>query len=239
MSVPDLHSSLSQESEYVYEPEDEDEVTPVVSSSRQSTSAVTSSFVYDDLFIVQGITIPPGQNYVVFDSELMKQTMIQEMRFKINDVSDLLVTFLSVDLFILILDSQSIPPYAAQALLAYRDWNQEKLTSEYLADPNQLIEQAGVQFLVQGIELLESVADVPADVLCEICYESVHDPSYPSVALGCRHFFHVVCWEGYLNSKVQEGVTRVTCMAHGCNASVPPRLFEIALTGDALARYHR
>lgn len=138
----------------------------------------------------------------------------------------------------------------AASLLRQFLWNREKLTGEYLEDPDKTLARAGFntgqnfetihlsseQVLVGGVA--QRASSLP-EIKCLICFE----PSKRYSSLGCGHRFCNDCYSLFLSHKIKdEGHDCVftTCPVDKCLLKVNERLVRsLALNEEQKAQFAR
>ena len=97
-----------------------------------------------------------------------------------------------------------VPLYTAGLLLSHVKWNTNALVAKYLANPQQLCEDAGVPSPQSKVRSVPPSGTEVTELLCESCIcEESSDNMY---ALACGHQFCLDCWEQYLNVALEIGM---------------------------------
>ena len=143
------------------------------------------------------------------------------------------------------------PTDLAALLLRYFKWDREKLTNDYMADAQAVLESVGV--LGEGVadrkliclpcgervavgESTVSVDSLPP-IVCQICFESTRRYS----ALSCGHRFCSACYTTYVGHQISdEGHACVwaKCPAEGCKLTLTKELvLSLPLPEETLALY--
>ncbi|XP_058503437.1 ankyrin repeat and IBR domain-containing protein 1-like [Solea solea] len=159
-------------------------------------------------------------------------------------------------------DMLQAPLFTAEALLRAHDWDREKLLEAWMIDAEECCQRSGVQMPNpppsgcnawdtlpsprtprtprSSITSPDQISLMPADdesSLCGICMSSISDFEEP-VDMSCGHEFCRVCWEGFLNLKIQEGEAHnIFCPAFDCYQLVPVEVIESVVSREMDRRY--
>ncbi|GAB6029004.1 hypothetical protein CHUAL_004792 [Chamberlinius hualienensis] len=160
-------------------------------------------------------------------------------------------------------DMLHVPLFTAEALLRDNEWSRETLLENWIKDPVECCEKAGVhppssalQFsncasggdivspesvmLEYQQETLNSpvrLTIVPKETMCEICTRNI-PADEEHIPMICDHQFCHNCWESYLNVKIQDGdAHNIMCPAYGCMRLVPVDVIEQLVTPEMVRRY--
>uniref|UniRef100_A0A8C4YZ13 RBR-type E3 ubiquitin transferase n=1 Tax=Gadus morhua TaxID=8049 RepID=A0A8C4YZ13_GADMO len=160
-------------------------------------------------------------------------------------------------------DMLQAPLFTAEALLRAHDWDREKLLEAWMTNAEACCQRSGVQMPnppptgCNAWDTLPSprtpraarcsipttpdqICLAPADedpALCGICMCSMSLFEEP-VDMSCGHEFCRVCWEGFLNLKIQEGdAHNIFCPAFDCFQLVPVEVIESVVSREMDRRY--
>ncbi|XP_059909835.1 ankyrin repeat and IBR domain-containing protein 1-like isoform X1 [Gadus macrocephalus] len=160
-------------------------------------------------------------------------------------------------------DMLQAPLFTAEALLRAHDWDREKLLEAWMTNAEACCQRSGVQMHnppptgCNAWDTLPSprtprvarcsipttpdqICLTPADedtALCGICMCSMSLFEEP-VDMSCGHEFCRVCWEGFLNLKIQEGdAHNIFCPAFDCFQLVPVEVIESVVSREMDRRY--
>jgi len=197
----------------VYSGGEDDYVDDDDGSQKEQMSESEGEEVGDDLDEGnQQETITKQQSFEVITEE----EMMKESKALIDDVMEYL----------------GVPNRAiAACLLRTFSWNRERLIEAYMEDSDAVCAKAGVPS-----QDLEKPPDNPDAVSeCLVCMDDYKNAD--SFALPCGHRYCSVCWQNYLEVKINDGAECITakCMAPKCKCVVheeaykkivSPKLFE-------------
>ncbi|XP_059164030.1 ankyrin repeat and IBR domain-containing protein 1-like [Physella acuta] len=148
-------------------------------------------------------------------------------------------------------DMLSVPLFTAEALLRNHEWSREMLLEAWMTDPFACCEKCGVtppatlycdkpqvqETLASPLPSPLHTASMPLEAECNICADTFLIADEP-VHMCCTHKFCKVCWERYLNVKIQEGdAHHITCPAYDCTMLVPVDIIERIVSRDMALRY--
>ncbi|BFZ21952.1 hypothetical protein BsWGS_24991 [Bradybaena similaris] len=148
-------------------------------------------------------------------------------------------------------DMLSVPLFTAEALLRNHEWSREMLLESWMNDPVACCEKCGVtppstlfsdkpqvqEDLASPLPSPSHKTPSPQDAECNICANTFFIADEP-VHMTCTHQFCQVCWERYLNVKIQEGdAHHITCPAFNCTMLVPIDIIERIVSRDMALRY--
>ncbi|RDA91862.1 hypothetical protein CP533_3684 [Ophiocordyceps camponoti-saundersi (nom. inval.)] len=122
----------------------------------------------------------------------------------------------------------------AAILLRHFRWNKERLLEDYMDQPEQVLEAAGLRNNARALPKLEIIQGF----VCEICCED--DDGLQSFALKCGHRYCIDCYRHYLTQKIRgEGeAARIQCPADGCGRVLDSRSLDLLVTAELTDRYH-
>lgn len=123
----------------------------------------------------------------------------------------------------------------SQAILMLKAtcWDEEKLLDQYLLRAEQLCEKAG----------LPPPTGHTDEYLCSkgkkmfVCVICANAGELLVSSLSCQHFYCNDCWQTYLNMKVKEGETAVSCPHFSCSRRCTPKFFQQLCTKDTFQKY--
>ncbi|KAG9145212.1 hypothetical protein Leryth_008971 [Lithospermum erythrorhizon] len=126
----------------------------------------------------------------------------------------------------------SISRDAASILLRHYQWSVTKVNDEWFADEEKVRGQVG---------LLEYPVPLPNDeeLTCGICFDSCTQDMITAAA--CGHPFCVSCWQGYINSSINDGpgCLMLRCPDPSCSAAVGQDMVNLLVSDDDKAKYNR
>ncbi|KAL9548426.1 hypothetical protein MBANPS3_005694 [Mucor bainieri] len=104
------------------------------------------------------------------------------------------------------------PQDAALLLLRFFLWNREALIEQYLADPEAVLTDAGLQVVSASSSRVTSLE-------CENYHND--EPRLEIFHVACNHLFCRECYWHYLSEKVEQGdLSTLQCPHEGCKAAV-------------------
>lgn len=104
-----------------------------------------------------------------------------------------------------------VHPMLARQILQHFSWNKENAVQRYFGEQEKIFKEAKLP----RPEDLKSLADLPQQVTCTICFDECSKKDVD--ALPCGHVFCKPCWRDYLMVKVlKEGTAKILCPANGC-----------------------
>ncbi|PIL29670.1 hypothetical protein GSI_08108 [Ganoderma sinense ZZ0214-1] len=238
-------SSVSDDENYSYEEEEDDEMD-VDEYDDGSASEIEVDGFADDFKVgnSSGLKV-----YEVEHSSLSQHQVEKIMAAEVDHISNIF----------------GVEPAVAAELLRHMNWNKEKLTDKYMDNASQIAVAAGVEcppreptppppkasssrqsstgptrttrrsaaettkaskVAKRGASLVE--ASQP--FVCPICFD---DSQTETSALMCEHKFCTSCWKEYITSKVRtEAEATITCMAEDCNIVALDPFVKAALADD-------
>ena len=127
------------------------------------------------------------------------------------------------------------PREATAILLRFGRWNKERLIEQYMDNPEDILEKAG---LGKDPSRKPPRLETLPDFMCDICCD---DSPGESFAMRCGHRFCVGCYQQYLSQKIKgEGeAARIKCPGDGCNRIVDAKSLDLLVTPDLTDRYHQ
>lgn len=141
-----------------------------------------------------------------------------------------------------ITDVLNIPPSAAGPLLRNHKWIKERLFEEYTVDDVRVQKKAGVFARCEKYHCKKITAPAGAMTTrksqqqqqlqqhtCDICFDDELKES-DMLGMPCGHEFCLVCWAGYVRSKIADGPTCImaTCPQSGCKELMTEEEVRIA-----------
>ncbi|XP_030638382.1 ankyrin repeat and IBR domain-containing protein 1 isoform X2 [Chanos chanos] len=159
-------------------------------------------------------------------------------------------------------DMLQAPLFTAEALLRAHDWDREKLLEAWMSNAADCCQRSGVQMPTpppsgynawdtlpsprtprttrSSLTSPDEINLTPADEdhsLCGICMCPV-SVFEEAVDMPCGHEFCRVCWESFLNMKIQEGEAHnIFCPAFDCFQLVPVEVIESVVSREMDKRY--
>ncbi|KAE8596194.1 hypothetical protein XENTR_v10016007 [Xenopus tropicalis] len=159
-------------------------------------------------------------------------------------------------------DMLQAPLFTAEALLRAHDWDREKLLEAWMCSPENCCQRSGVQMPTpppsgynawdtlpsprtprttrSSVTSPDEISLSPGDIdtpLCGICMCNISVFEDP-VEIPCGHEFCRVCWESFLNLKIQEGEAHnIFCPAYDCFQLVPVDVIESVVSKEMDKRY--
>jgi ariadne-1 len=126
------------------------------------------------------------------------------------------------------------PHESTAILLRFGRWKKERLIEQYLSNPEEVLDKAGLgQDVIRDPPRVETIPNF----VCEICTED--EPGLETFAMKCGHRFCVDCYRQYLSQKIRdEGeAARIKCPGEGCNKIVDSKSLDLLVTPDLTERY--
>eukprot|EP00457_Paulinella_chromatophora_P001706 gb/GEZN01001708.1/.p1 GENE.gb/GEZN01001708.1/~~gb/GEZN01001708.1/.p1 ORF type:complete len:758 (+),score=103.96 gb/GEZN01001708.1/:297-2570(+) len=121
--------------------------------------------------------------------------------------------------------------YVSWLLLAPGEW-QEKVSSE--SDRQRLAEEQDKEFQQEWQALVAQAGEVQ----CAVCFDDI--PVSKVIPASCRHYFCKDCWQGYLESKVNDGnVLKIKCMFPDCIRVVEKKEVRARLKPETFEKYQK
>lgn len=126
----------------------------------------------------------------------------------------------------------SISRVAASILLRHYHWSVSKVNDEWFADEEK------VRRLVGLLEYPIAVPDAK-ELTCGICFEAY--PSDKMSAAACGHPFCITCWQGYMNTSINDGpgCLMLRCPDPSCIAAVGQDMINALASKDDVEKYTR
>ncbi|KAI1787448.1 RING-5 domain-containing protein [Ganoderma leucocontextum] len=238
-------SSVSDDENYSYEEEDDDEMD-VDNYDDGSASEIE----------VDGF----GDDFKVGNSSERKVYEVDYTSFSQQDVERIMTTEVEH-----ISNIFGVEHAVAAELLRYMSWNKEKLTDKYMDNASQIAVAAGVECppreptppppkasssrqsstgptrtarrsaaettkTSKSSKRGGSLVEASQPFVCPICFD---DSQTETFSLICEHRFCTSCWKEYITSKVRtEAESNITCMAEDCNIGALDPFVKRALADD-------
>ncbi|CDP04163.1 unnamed protein product [Coffea canephora] len=126
----------------------------------------------------------------------------------------------------------SISRIAASILLRHYNWSVSKVNDEWFADEERVRRVVG---------LLEDPIPLPdaKELTCGICFETY--PSDRMSSAACGHPFCVECWQGYMNTSINDGpgCLMLRCPDPSCCAAVGQDMIDLLAVREDKEKYKR
>lgn len=126
----------------------------------------------------------------------------------------------------------SISRIYASILLRHYNWSVSKVNDEWFADEERVRRIVG---------LLEYPIPLPdaKELTCGICFEAY--PSDRMASAACGHPFCVSCWQGYMNTSINDGpgCLMLRCPDPSCCAAVGQDMINLLALREDEAKYKR
>ncbi|KAF8461121.1 hypothetical protein BDZ91DRAFT_772952 [Kalaharituber pfeilii] len=118
-------------------------------------------------------------------------------------------------------------------LLRHFKWQKERLIEQYLNNPEEVLEGAGLTASDERPPKIEKVAGFVCDICCD------DEPDVETFALKCNHRYCRNCYQAYLEQKIKgEGESgRIQCPCEGCSTLVDSKAIKFLTSSPITERY--
>uniref|UniRef100_A0A1A8NSM8 Ankyrin repeat and IBR domain-containing protein 1 n=1 Tax=Nothobranchius rachovii TaxID=451742 RepID=A0A1A8NSM8_9TELE len=238
--------------------EDEDKLTPCDHAERHHHTelalSLESQMVFSSASAQQSSGDAHGETSLLHYKEPYEGLKLQDLR----RLKDMLIVETA--------DMLQAPLFTAEALLRAHDWDREKLLEAWMSDAEGCCQRSGVTMPApppSGYNAWDTLPSPrtprtprspltltltsPTDscltqgeeglATCGICLCSISVFEDP-IDMSCGHEFCRICWEGFLNIKIQEGdAHNIFCPAYECYQLVPVHVIESLVSREMDQRY--